>query len=153
MENTIRRAISITGIEDKDGKVTIMEQVGEQKYPTRYSFFKLKQDGTKSKAFEQYETMGVATGKVYEIAVKEIKGTNKMSGKEVTYRNIAFFYTGEPSMPTQQPRTQPSPNSDLTATNARIDKAAEVIKDMDNRLKAMEMQIIVMSNEISELRK
>ena len=42
---------------------------------------------------------------------------------------------------------------DLTAINARIDKAAEVIKEMDNRLKAMEMQIIVMGNEISELRK
>lgn len=82
------------GVEIKDNKVTLLEAPsGGQKYPTKYSFFIKKQNGKTSKAYEQYDDLEVKAGDVVDIAVSETQGTNAMSGKPVTYRNVMFFYT------------------------------------------------------------
>jgi hypothetical protein len=96
MDNLIFKPILVSGIESANNKITLLEQETAKQYPTKYSFFQFKQ-GTEeqTKAYTQFLELGVSIGKVYEIAIKETQGVNKMSGKPITYRNIAYFKTGK----------------------------------------------------------
>lgn len=146
VDEIINKSILISGIEDKDNKIFLMEQTGGQQYPTKYSFFKETQAGEHSKAFTQYQEMGVSVGKVYTIAVKETQGVNKMSGKPVTYQNIAYFITGG----TQTPNQTENPaqvNSAPQGTNYRPTKEA-----MGQR-KEMEMVMDKKADSISNFQK
>jgi len=97
-------AINVTGIESKDGKITLLDHRSGDKYPTKYTFWMNKQDGTPSKAFTQFSELGVQIGKVYQAEVKEVTKPNPKSGKDATYRNVMFFHTGKVTTPTPNPK-------------------------------------------------
>jgi len=97
-------AINITGIESTDGKITLLDHRSGDKYPTKYTFWMNKQDGTPSKAFTQFTELGVQIGKVYQVEVKEVTKPNPKSGKDATYRNVMFFHTGK--APVSAPKNQ-----------------------------------------------
>ena len=148
MEEITNKAITISGIEMKDGKITLMEQVGGQQYPTKYSFFENTQSGTPSKAFTQFQKLKPQIGQIVNIAVKETQGTNKMSGKPVTYRNIAYFVTGQSDVP-QEPQNsttgqnrpsggyQKQPPKDFKATMDY--KGSQIAKMQDNKEESMRL--------------
>jgi hypothetical protein len=148
MEEITNKAITISGIEMKDGKITLMEQVGGQQYPTKYSFFENTQSGTPSKAFTQFQKLKPQIGQIVNIAVKETQGTNKMSGKPVTYRNIAYFVTGQSDVP-QEPQNsttgqnrpsggyQKQPPKDFKATMDY--KGTQIAKMQDNKEESMRL--------------
>ena len=146
----IKKAIQVQKIEDSAEKITLFEQTGEQKYPTKYTFFKKTQKGEMTKAYDQFNELDVQAGKVYQIAVKETKGMNKVSGKEITYRNIAFFYTGDTSNITEQ--TSPQSNSD--ELSKRLDNASKAFVELDRKLnekiKALDLRLSVLELETKE---
>lgn len=146
--DVIKKAIEVQKIEDSADKITLFEQTGDQKYPTKYSFFKKTQAGTESKAYTQFQELEVQAGKVYQIAVKETKGVNKVSGKEITYRNIAFFYTGDTSNTTIDPKTLPRSDSKVEELSRRLDLASEAFKEMKNTINALEVRVSVLEAEI-----
>jgi len=86
--------ITITAINQSGGKITLEEQVGGQQYPTRYSFFENFPDGKSTPVYDQYQDLGLKVGDIVTIDVKETKKANQF-GKEVTYRNITSFGTGD----------------------------------------------------------
>lgn len=141
MKDIQKIAIEVQKIEDSADKITLFEQTGEQKYPTKYSFFKKTQAGTESKAYTQFQELGVEAGKVYQIAVKETKGVNKVSGKEVTYRNIAFFYTGDTSNIPEPFKTSPAGNSGLTELSNRLDNASKAFMIMSKKIETLEKEV------------
>jgi hypothetical protein len=140
MEDIKKITIEVKGIEQVDGKVILLEQTGDQKYPTRYSFFQKKQDGTESKAYTQFKELKVETGKVYTLAVKENKGINPKSNKEVTYRNVMYFA----DKATYQAPTPQQPTNDLAK---RLDKASEAFKEMQNKINELEVRVGVLEME------
>ena len=140
MENLPIKQIKVSGIESSENKITLLEQVEGKQYPTKYSFFQTKQDGTQSKAYTQFLSMGVVAGGTYSIAVKETQGVNKVSGKPVTYRNIAFFSDG--STPAAQKPQGGAISSELEALEERIKlgfaKRDKLIEELTNKLIEMD---------------
>ena len=121
MENLPIISIKVSGIESSENKITLLEQVEGKQYPTKYSFFQTKQDGTQSKAYTQFLSMGVVAGGTYSIAVKETEGINKVSGKPVKYRNIAYFSTGGQQSATSPQKPQGgATESQIEALESRI---------------------------------
>lgn len=133
MEDITKKSIIISGIEDKGTGINIMEQVGGQAYPTKYSLFKNRKDGGLTKAYQQFKEINPEVGNVVTIGVKETRATNKV-GKAVTYRNIAFFYD-EGDI-----ETQPKPSGD------RIDKMAKWASDVSKKLGQIEERLYDLEN-------
>lgn len=107
--------ITISGIEEKDGKVTLEEQIGDQQYPTRYSFFKTYQDGNSTPVYDRFQDLDLKIGDIVTIEVKETKKVNSY-GKEVTYRNIVSF---PPKGETTATPTTAEPNAEPTKPTGR----------------------------------
>jgi len=153
VENQNKVAINVTGIESKDGKVTLLMQEEGRKYPTKYSFFMMKQDGQPSKAFTQFTELGVQIGKVYVAEIKETVKQNPMSGKDVTYRNIMWFYTGKDATLTSVPKqTKNAPQVNLEALTAKIAEGFSTrdakIKDLEKRVHILEFPDEININEV-----
>ena len=107
-------------IENLVTEVFAIEDTGEQirlKDKTKHSlgsFFKIKKDGTKTQAFQQFQNMGIKSGSIVEISFKETPDKTK---PEIIYKNIIGFREsgGRPiqtATPTQ--KTPPEPISYAT---------------------------------------
>ncbi|NCC19170.1 MAG: hypothetical protein EOM29_09555 [Bacteroidia bacterium] len=70
-----------------------------------YSFFVTKQDGTQSRAYQDY-MKGVQIGKTYSFGVTESMGKSQ-DGRDITYRNIGVISEARGNTPSVAPQNAP----------------------------------------------
>ena len=125
-DKIIEHPIKITGVEVKETKVgdKIIVQDGKEKY----EFWQTKQDGSKTKAFEQWETLGFGVGQRVEVGFKENPEsfTNK-EGKEINFvrRTILYFKTDEKGTP----YASDAPQDDLTKRLDNLETRVTALED------------------------
>ena len=84
MDNKQSKDITITGVEIKNGRYKIFDQDR-----TWYAFFKTKQDGSKSSAYEQWESMGLDQGSAVNVSF--VAEEKEYQGKPFTDRRVIWF--------------------------------------------------------------
>jgi hypothetical protein len=123
------KTILVSGIESNTGKITLLEQEEGKQYPVKYSFFMNTTNGTPTETFTQFTQLGVSIGNSYQILVRDVAATNKMSGKPVTYRNIVSFLDSGVKTP---PGSVPAPRAYAAAQKS----VANTVSDNINRYEA-----------------
>lgn len=87
--------LTVEGI-NQEGNRIIIKSGG--KY---YSFFVTKQDGTQSRAYQDYMKLGVMIGKTFSFGVTESIGKSQ-DGRAITYRNIGVIGEARGSVNAQE---------------------------------------------------
>jgi len=118
MNDSIQNTIAeVFAIEDQGIRVTLKDKSKR----SLGSFFKNKQDGKPTVAYQQFQDMNIQSGSVVEIGFKETPDKTK---PEIVYKNIIGFREAK-NRPVQETSTQPiksSPRADLSATEPKDDK-------------------------------
>lgn len=87
MEELTFKTIKVDAVNDTEKKVTLMQ--GKEKY----NFWKKKQDGSLTKAYQQFQEFRVMAGNEYPIAVKEEEKTFRNDqGKDITFMDRSIMY-------------------------------------------------------------
>lgn len=86
--------LTVEGI-NQEGNRIIIKSGGKS-----YSFFVTKQDGTQSRAYQDY-MKGVQIGKTYSFGVTESIGKSQ-DGRDITYRNIGVIGEARGSVSSQE---------------------------------------------------
>lgn len=87
--------LTVEGI-NQEGNRIIIKSGGKS-----YSFFVTKQDGTQSRAYQDYMKLGVMIGKTFSFGVTESIGKSQ-DGRAITYRNIGVIGEARGSVSSQE---------------------------------------------------
>lgn len=153
MDNIIKKIITVAGISQKFGKVTILEDVGKQ-YPVKYSFWTTKKDGGNTKALDDFQRLNVQIGKTFELSVKEEPA--EYQGNKFTRRTILSFKpcegVGGTSMYPQDQKTPPSSSeTPNTAILERLNKAALVVKSLQENMEYLKTENTILRDKVEQL--
>lgn len=91
--------LTVEGI-NQEGNRIVIKSGGKS-----YSFFVTKQDGTQSRAYQDY-MKGVQIGKTYSFGVTETMGKSQ-DGRDITYRNIGVISEARGNTPSVTPQNAP----------------------------------------------
>lgn len=137
---TTNCTITITAIESTEKKIVLKD--GNLKY----YFWKHKQDGNETKAFQQFQKFHFSTGDLVDAAVKEQERTfTNEKGKEITYmdRNIAFFLVQDNTPVATQtqnlpPRSPESPKNEKQAGSEHSAALKAYLQQLETRIRVIE---------------
>jgi len=138
--DTKNQTITIESTEDTEKKV-ILKCAGAKFY-----FWKKKQDGTETKAYQQFQKFNFRSGDSVDAAIKEQERTfTNEKGKEITYldRNIAFFLVQDNVPVATQPQVDPqTPRVEAHSASSEHSVALKAyLQQLETRLKALELKV------------
>lgn len=164
--------LTVEGI-NQEGNRIIIKSGGKS-----YSFFVTKQDGTQSRAYQDYMKLGVMIGKTFSFGVTESIGKSQ-DGRAITYRNIGVIGEARGSVSSQeaqggayQPQVVPTPQNEIKYQTmsdfevkalAELNRLATGYEKLFNAIKTIElalpeeirnaMQIHESDNQLENLQK
>lgn len=121
----------------------------------KFSFWSKKQDGTPSKAFEQWEKFGYKIGDTVDIAYSEKQSdkVNPHTGKPYApNKNVAYFITVDENTPS----VKPTPTSQSTETpektssaipDAKLTEIREMLYSLGQRMNVVEERLGITNTE------
>lgn len=103
-----------------------------------YTFFKLKQDGSATQAFEAFQSLNVQQGQTFNFGIKEVPGNYQ--GKPITYRNIVTIKPATGEQTWSQPAQANSKGTHLTLNDAftYIGALKKKIQELEDRVAILE---------------
>lgn len=129
----MKKLITITGLQQTDKKLTILED------KFKYTVWITRKDGQPTKAYQQYNQLGLRVGSSVEAEVDEKEQSFvNASGKEINYtdRTVLFFYTDRPQTLAEGARQERENLKEManTTLEKEFNKLAERVATLEKRV-------------------